>query len=199
MGEVRTAKKQARSAVRARRREVVEAQGPLGRAAQATALSEAFLTWVREYAGRKGRADLAGLTVTAFNPMPTEPPVEALVRDALAHGMRVLLPVTRREEHELHWVGADDPGGTPAGPEALFAVDIALIPGLCVDRHGHRLGQGGGYYDQFLPLVQPGVPVVVTLHDHEVVDEVPTEPHDIPVDAVLTTAGVRWLGTEHHG
>lgn len=194
MGDIRTAKKQLRAAVRARRREVVQAQGPAGRAEHADALAEAFRGWVREYAAGQGRADPAGLTVTAFDPLPTEPPVDALVRAALAEGLRVLLPVTRREEHELHWVGADDPEAEPAGPEALLGVDIALIPGLSVDRQGHRLGQGGGYYDQFLPLVRPGVPVVVALHDHELVDHVPTEPHDIPVDAVLTTVGVTWLG-----
>ncbi|WP_161958499.1 5-formyltetrahydrofolate cyclo-ligase [Ornithinimicrobium cavernae] len=195
------AKKEARARVRARRREVVDGQGPEGRRAQAAGLAEAFLTWAREYAAGLGRADLTGLTVTAFDPMATEPPVDELVRAAQDAGLRVLLPVTVREGRRLHWVLASAPDGTEWGPDALGDVDIALIPGLAVDRTGHRLGQGGGYYDRALPLVRPGVPVIVALHDHELPDGtpagpegvVPHGPHDIPVDAVLTTAGVTRL------
>ena len=92
--------------------------------------------------------------------------------------------------------------GSPAdeGPEALLEVDIALIPGLAVDAEGYRLGQGGGFYDRALPIVRPGVPIIVTLHDHELpgsdtapVPDVPHESHDIRVDGVLTSAGVRLL------
>ncbi|WP_114907291.1 5-formyltetrahydrofolate cyclo-ligase [Ornithinimicrobium murale] len=199
MDDVRAAKKQARSRVRARRRDLVERQGVAERAEQASALANAFLTWARGYAEGLGRGDLSGLVVTAFDPMPTEPPVHALVAAAREAGMRVLLPVTVREDTRLDWVTAGDPTSEVQGPEALLGVDIALIPGLAVDLSGHRLGQGGGYYDRALPLVRPGVPVVVALHDHEFPTHaapelaVPHAPHDIPVDGVLTTAGVTRL------
>lgn len=213
MDAVRTAKAQSRTQVRARRAEIVAGQGPSGRAEQAQDLATAFLTWVREYAVGHGRRDLSGLTVTAFRPLPTEPPVGVLVRSALAAGMRVLLPLTVRGRPNLDWVlatestgdgvaadvmGGVTPTGAELGPEALRNVDIALIPGLAVDRAGHRLGQGGGYYDRALPLVRPGVPVIVALHDHEAPTSaggalIPSEAHDIRVDGVLTTAGVRLL------
>lgn len=210
---VGTAKQEARSAIRARRRAVVEDQGTAGRAEQAGALAAAFLTWLREYAVSRGRENPSGLTVTAFRALPTEPPVGELVQAALGAGVRVLLPVTVRGEHELHWVTATPTTGDGVteevvggvrltgdelGPDALSEVDIALIPGLAVDREGHRLGQGGGYYDRALPLLRPGVPVIVTLHDHELPTDgaarpVPHAAHDILVDGVLTTAGVRLL------
>lgn len=200
--------------MRARRRELVEAQGAAGRAAQATELATAFLTWAQEYAVGLGRADLAGLVVTAFRPLATEPPVGELVQALLGEGVQVLLPVTVRDSHDLQWVAATettgdgDPDqvmrgarltGDELGPEALLGVDIALIPGLAVDPQGWRLGQGGGYYDRALDLVRPGVPVIVALHDHEFPThaapdlEVPHAPHDIPVGGVLTTRGVTRL------
>ena len=201
MDDVQTAKQQARSRVRARRRDLVEAQGAAGRATQASGLASAFLTWAQQYAEGLGHADLAGLVVTAFRPLPSEPPVGPLVQALLDADTQVLLPVTRA-------TGDGDPAevmhgtrltGAELGPEALREVDIALIPGLAVDAGGMRLGQGGGYYDRALPLVRPGVPVIVALHDHESPAHagpdvlVPRAPHDIPVDGVLTTDGVTLL------
>ncbi|MGI8948003.1 MAG: 5-formyltetrahydrofolate cyclo-ligase [Ornithinimicrobium sp.] len=80
------------------------------------------------------------------------------------------------------------------GSEVLQGVDVALIPALAVSRDGRRLGQGGGYYDRVLPVLRQRastVPVIAVLHDHEWLPQVPSEPHDALVDAVLTTAGVQ--------
>lgn len=203
MVDVHAAKKQARTLVRARRRELVESQAAPDRGAQGEALAQAFLTWLREYAEALGRADLSGLTVTAYEEMRTEPPVSGLVRAAQEAGMRVLLPVTILETRTLRWVDAAGLPGRDEGPEALLGVDIALIPGLAVDEDGYRLGQGGGFYDRALPIVAPEVPVIVVLHDHELpgsdaapVPHVPHDSHDIRVDGVLTTAGVRLIDTQ---
>lgn len=213
MESVTTAKARTRSQVRARRREVVTGQGPAGRVEQAEALAAAFLTWLGTYAARLGRPGPSGMTVTAFRAMPTEPPVGTLVRSVLTAGVQVLLPVTVQGRAELHWVPATETTGDGVahdvmrgvtltghelGPEALSTVDVALVPGLAVDRSGHRLGQGGGYYDRALPLLRPGVPVIVALHDHEAPSgagavPVPSEAHDIPVHGVLTTTGVHLL------
>lgn len=206
MEDVRAAKKQARAEVRARRREVVSRQGADGRAAQGAAMADAFLSWLRSYAERLGRPGLTGLTVTAFEPMPTEPPIDELVRAAVEAGMHVLLPVTIRENRTLRWVRADGGGEERESSDAVPEVDVALVPGLAVDPEGYRLGQGGGYYDRTLPMLRPEVPVIVALHDHELpgaddapVARVPRVSHDIPVDAVLTTAGVSPIGEERDG
>jgi 5-formyltetrahydrofolate cyclo-ligase len=55
-----------------------------------------------------------------------------------------------------------------------------------VDRAGTRLGRGGGSYDRVLPRTT-GL-VVALLHDGEAVAELPAEPHDVPVDAVVLPA-----------
>lgn len=73
---------------------------------------------------------------------------------------------------------ADLPVVTPA------AVDVVLVPGVAFDRHGRRLGFGGGYYDRFLPTT-PAVRVGVAF-DECLVDELPCGEHDQRMDWVAT-------------
>jgi len=87
----------------------------------------------------------------------------------------------------------------PAGPRLGVAVvghaRLVLLPALAADRRGVRLGQGGGFYDRTLPLVGADVPLVVVLGDGELVEVLPTEPHDRRVGAALLPAGgVTMLG-----
>jgi 5-formyltetrahydrofolate cyclo-ligase len=65
-------------------------------------------------------------------------------------------------------------------------VDVVLAPAMAADRRGNRLGRGAGYYDRALTRVDSTVPVVVLLHDGELVDTLPAEPHDRPVTAAVT-------------
>lgn len=67
-------------------------------------------------------------------------------------------------------------------------VDLVLVPALCYDRRGFRLGMGGGYYDRWLEHysgVTVGLCRQAFLHDI-----LPTEPHDRPVDVVITPGAV---------
>ncbi len=65
-----------------------------------------------------------------------------------------------------------------------------LVPALLVDRHGTRLGKGGGSFDRALARAT-GLTIAL-VHDDEVVDLLPAEPHDVPVRAIATpSTGVR--------
>ncbi len=67
-------------------------------------------------------------------------------------------------------------------------IDLVLVPALCYDRRGFRLGMGGGYYDRWLEHysgITVGLCRQVLLHD-----ALPTEPHDRPVDIVITPNSV---------
>lgn len=178
-----------RALVRAARRGLVDGWGPQGRAEAAARLASGGLDFLRGYADALGRASLSGLCVTAFEPMRTEPPVDGLTAALLRAGARVLIPVTLARP-DLEWVDlADDPAARRhLGEGVLGEVDVFLVPGLAVSLDGVRLGQGGGYYDTTLPrarLLAPHAPRVICLHDHEVVDAVPADEHDVVVDAVL--------------
>ena len=65
-------------------------------------------------------------------------------------------------------------------------IDCVIVPGAAFDLRGGRLGLGGGYYDRFLPQAANAVKVALA-YDFQLVDALPTEPHDAKIDAVITT------------
>ena len=63
--------------------------------------------------------------------------------------------------------------------------DLIVVPGMAFDNEGHRLGRGRGYYDRFLAQ-HPHTRTIGLCFDFQLVPEVPSEPHDRPIDEVLT-------------
>jgi 5-formyltetrahydrofolate cyclo-ligase len=154
---------------------------------------------------------LAGArTVAAYVSVGREPGTGALLDALRARGTRVLLPVLLAD-NDLDWgvyAGPDslarvehpgkmallEPSGPRLGPDAVLAADAVLLPGLAVDAQGMRLGRGGGSYDRVLARLEAAgahPALVVLLHDHEILDAVPAEPHDKAVDAAVTPSGAR--------
>lgn len=93
---------------------------------------------------------------------------------------------------ELHHLGISQPP-QDAPPVAPADLDVLLVPGRLFDRHGIRLGRGGGHYDRTVPRLRPGVPVVGVTVDERVVPRLPTEAHDAPMTHLATQSGVRAL------
>jgi 5-formyltetrahydrofolate cyclo-ligase len=159
------------------------------RAAAAEAVAAALLQ------GLRGAGTLA-----AYVPDPSEPGAGRLP-DAYAElGARVLLPVIPSEGRVLDWAvhvgelehgrfGLYHPVGPRLGPTAIAAADAVVVPALAVDRSGIRLGRGGGYYDRALVHARPDAVLVTVVFDDEQVGELPREPHDRPVTAVVTPSG----------
>jgi 5-formyltetrahydrofolate cyclo-ligase len=164
----------------------------------------------REAAGRSllthGAALAAGASVvTAYAAVGTEPPTRALLETLVARGVRVLLPVISADR-DLGWgelvgwsalvtsaIGLLEPVATTDATAAARTADLVLVPAIAVDRAGHRLGRGGGYFDRWLPE-RPAGRVIAVVYDDEVLDAVPHEAHDRRVDAALTPSGVIPLG-----
>ncbi|MEV4415101.1 5-formyltetrahydrofolate cyclo-ligase [Catellatospora sp. NPDC049609] len=146
----------------------------------------------------------AAWTVCAYVPMAGEPGGPGLPdRLAALPGVaRVLLPVLR-SDRDLDWaaytgrgslvpatLGLLEPAGPRLGVTGITQADLVLVPALAVDRRGVRLGRGGGSYDRALSRIRPGTAVIALLHDGEVLDRVPAEPHDRRVSAALTPSGL---------
>jgi 5-formyltetrahydrofolate cyclo-ligase len=68
--------------------------------------------------------------------------------------------------------------------------DVVVVPGLAFTADGHRLGQGGGWYDRFLVGVRDDCVTIGVCFHEQLLDEVPIEPHDIALDHVVTDRGV---------
>ena len=127
------------------------------------------------------------LTVAAYASYPSEPGTAPLREALVARGVRVLLPVLL-EDRDLDWVEDTGSAGSagPAGLAAIGRADVVICPATAVTSTGARLGRGGGSYDRALTRVAASSLVVALVYDDELVDAVPTEAHDRPVDAVVT-------------
>jgi 5-formyltetrahydrofolate cyclo-ligase len=66
----------------------------------------------------------------------------------------------------------------------LNKFDLVLVPGAAFDLNGSRLGRGQGFYDRLLEKVS-GVKCGVA-YDFQLLEKIPTEPHDAKVDFILT-------------
>ncbi|MFD3500798.1 5-formyltetrahydrofolate cyclo-ligase [Streptomyces sp. NPDC058676] len=149
-------------------------------------------------------------TVAAYVSVGSEPGTLVLLDALRARGVRVLLPALL-PDNDLDWgahtgegsfarvqhggkMALFEPAGERLGADAVTAADAVLLPGLAVDARGMRLGRGGGSYDRVLARLEHAdahPALVVLLYDSEVVERVPSEPHDRPVHAVVTPSGVR--------
>lgn len=154
---------------------------------------------------RRAAARPDGLTVAAYVPIGNEPGGPGLPAELAAPlpPGALLLPVLR-PDLDLDWAAWDparplvaagrgmrEPAGPRLGRAALARAGLVIVPALAVDRRGVRLGRGGGSYDRALARVSPDTLKVALLHDGELVDDLPAEPHDQRVQAVITpTAGL---------
>lgn len=143
--------------------------------------------------------------VAAYWRIRDEVDCQSILIRLMDSGQAVILPVVS---------GADEPldmrvwePGTPlyeAGFGTLAPSDLAprrvpdvvLMPLLGFDAAGTRLGYGGGYYDRTLAQL-PGRPKLIGLaFSRQELDAIPREPHDVPLDAVITEHGVRFFGED---
>ena len=63
-------------------------------------------------------------------------------------------------------------------------IDLVVVPGLGFDLSGHRIGYGGGFYDALFEYVDSFKLGMVI--DHCLLDHLPADPHDVPVNCIVT-------------
>jgi 5-formyltetrahydrofolate cyclo-ligase len=123
-----------------------------------------------------------------------------LISSLRERNVTVVLPRIERAAHRLDLYRVDDisvettpgvwgirePDPQRCRPAALNEIDLIVVPGVAFTAAGARLGYGGGYYDELLSRWQRPPLVIAPAFDLQVVPELPTTPHDRPVDAVIT-------------
>lgn len=149
-----------------------------------TRLCEAFI-----------RSDLyrQAKTVYVYLPYNQEVRTEAILERALRDGKRVAVPKIYGDEMRFIYLSdlnkvekgyAGIPEPVADEPVADDPSALVLMPGIAFTKSGDRLGYGGGFYDSFLSK-EPGHPTVALCYDFQIVDHIPTEEYDVPVDLVL--------------
>ena len=144
--------------------------------------------------------------IAAYLPIRSELSPLPLVAALAAAGLMTAMPVTPSPGNPLSfraWAPgdalADGPYSTRQPPPDLPEVtpDVILAPMLAFDDEGWRLGYGGGFYDRTLAALRAGGRRVAALgiaYDGQRVEAVPTGPHDVKLDGVLTPSGLRPSG-----
>ena len=137
-----------------------------------------------------------------------------LIRQLIAAGKTISVPVTLLEESRLQAVRLTDPDTQlipgcydipePTPDQIAIAtvdpatIDTVLIPGSVFDTGGGRLGYGGGFYDRFLTESAPRAARVGVAFELQLVDQVPMEPHDQYMDVLVTEQQIYDCGRNRH-
>ena len=132
-------------------------------------------------------------TIYGYLPYNQEVRTVPILEQALSDGKRVAVPKVYGEEMkflyltdltqvETGYAGIPEPiADEPVGDDPTALV---LMPGIAFTKEGQRIGYGGGFYDKFL-AAEPDHPTIALCYDFQMVDQLPTEEFDIPVDLVL--------------
>ena len=132
-------------------------------------------------------------TIYGYLPYNQEVRTVPILEQALKDGKKVAVPKVYGDEMKFLYLDdltkvskgyAGIPEPIADGPVADDETALVLMPGLAFDPQGHRIGYGGGFYDKFL-AAEPNHPTLALCYEFQLLPELDTEEHDIPVDTVL--------------
>ncbi len=136
------------------------------------------------------------ITLENENEVSTEP----IIDDLMNRGKRVFVPLTVHKTKELIVselkdldndlevgnFGVMEPKKETTRPVEPSVLDLVIVPGVAFDKKGYRVGHGAGYYDRFLPRLSKKTVTVSIAFDMQMIDKVPADCHDIPVEYIIT-------------
>ena len=132
-------------------------------------------------------------TIYGYLPYNQEVRTVPMLEQAMKDGKRVAVPKCYGEEMRFIYMEdlskvekgyANIPEPVADEPVAQDPTALVLMPGMAFTRDGKRMGYGGGFYDKFL-AAEPDHPTVALCYAFQMVEDLPTEDYDIPVDCVL--------------
>ena len=147
---------------------------------------------------------LAGRVVGFYWPMAGEFDCRVAVLRLREKGSKTALPVVVRKaaplEYREWWPGIETVRGVydlpiPQGVPPITPQAV-LMPPVGFDARGYRLGYGGGFFDRTLASLSPQPLKIGVAHEVSRIDTIHPQPHDIPMDFVITEAGIHYAGAE---
>jgi len=130
-------------------------------------------------------------TVALYHALPDELPTATII-EKWSKTKRIVLPCVEGETMVFRTLcghtrrgcfGIEEPLGEIVPPSQI---DLMIVPGVAFDVSGHRLGRGKGFYDRFLAECDTHIYSVGVCFPFQLVENLPCEPHDQPVDIVIT-------------
>ena len=135
----------------------------------------------------------AAKTIYGYLPYNQEVRTVPMLEQAMRDGKRVAVPKCYGDEMRFIYMEdlsqvekgyANIPEPIADDPVADDPTALVLMPGMAFTTDGKRMGYGGGFYDKFL-AAEPNHPTVALCYAFQMVEDLPTEDYDIPVDCVL--------------
>ena len=136
-----------------------------------------------------------------FISKPDEPDTRKIIEHCWSSKKKIAVPVVLPDTFDLFHSeiksfddlvsgmhGTQEP--CPERREKIYpeSFDLVIVPGVAFDKLGGRIGHGRGYYDRFLELT-PALRLALAF-DCQLLETVPTEPHDVPMNAILSESGI---------
>lgn len=142
-------------------------------------------------------AEVIGVTLSQSNEWETS----AIIKRAWLEGKVVCVPkchpqnakmtfyqLTTFSDVELGYANIYEPKVDRAEEMEKVNIDLMIVPGLLFDKQGYRIGYGGGYYDRYL---NGFIGKTVSLaHTSQLVNKIPRDSFDLPVNAIVTEKGL---------
>lgn len=147
------------------------------------------------------QASVIGITVSRFPEVDTY----QIIRKAWEQNKTVTVPKCTREERQLTfrilrqfqelesvYFGLYEPIEDRTEAVSSNSIDLLIVPGLAYSYQGYRIGFGGGYYDRFLTSYDGKT--ISLAFSLQMVNQLPVEPHDLPVSKIITNQEVITIG-----
>ncbi len=147
-------------------------------------------------------------TVCVYISAFKEPDTRGIIGALLESGKRVAVPVADEESVTLSLSYIDNTSELARGAYGIYEptvikhadendMDVIVTPGLAFDTRGGRMGFGKGYYDRLFEKTD--ALRIALCYDFQLLDEIPTEPHDAPMDIIVTEKRILVIqsGSQH--
>jgi len=121
-----------------------------------------------------------------------------MIKESISKGKRIVVPISDKENKRLILSEFDEWNNLEVGSYGILEprkdkikeisvdkVDLIIVPGVGFDEKGRRIGHGKGYYDNLLRKSTKALHIGLAF-ELQIVDHVPTEEHDVPLDRIVT-------------